>query len=118
MRIRFLVLKPHPDSPASVLALFSPNSKDSQNSTTSSVLTGQMRMYHTGTHAWNPKQENVLQDSEANIEKKSTFQQRSEHPCPLSLSIYYGSQEDMYVKSSSAQASESYPSFNKDENGD
>lgn len=58
---------------------------------------------------WYLKTENIPQDSEANKEKKSTFQQRSEHPCPLSSSIYYGSQEDMYVKSSSAQASESYP---------
>lgn len=110
--------KQHPDSPASVLAIFSPKSKDSQKNTTSSVLTGHMPMYHSGSQAWNHKQENIPQDSKGNKEKKSTFQQRSEHPCPLSSSIYYGSQEDMYVKSSSAQASESYPTFNKDENED
>ncbi|KAK1394237.1 hypothetical protein POM88_013293 [Heracleum sosnowskyi] len=110
--------KQHPDSPASVLAIFSPKSKDSRKNTTSSVLTGNMPMYQSGSQAWNPKQENIPKDSEANKEKKSTFQQRSEHPCPLSSSIYYGSQEDMYIKSSSAQASKSYPTFNKDENED
>lgn len=110
--------KQHPDSPASVLAIFTPKSKDFRKNTTSPVLTGNMPVYHSGSQVWNRKKENISQDSEANKEKKSTFQQRSEHPCPLSSSIYYGSQEDMYVKSSSAQVSESYPTFYKDENED
>lgn len=110
-------IKQHPDSPASVLAILSPKSKDSRENT-SSVLSRHMPMYHSGSQVWNRKQENISVDRGANKENKSTFQQRSEHPCPLSSSIYYGSQEDMYVKSSSAPASKSHPSFYKDENED
>ncbi|KAK9065840.1 hypothetical protein SSX86_015241 [Deinandra increscens subsp. villosa] len=43
-----------------------------------------------------------------NMERRSIFQERIE-PCPLSSSIYYGGQEDMYVRSSTDLTSKSYP---------
>lgn len=44
----------------------------------------------------------------SNKGRHSIFQERAE-PCPLSSSIYYGGLEDMYIQSSSAQISQSYP---------
>lgn len=44
----------------------------------------------------------------SNKGRRSIFQERAE-PCPLSSSIYYGGLEDMYIQSSSAQISQSYP---------
>ncbi|XP_031113116.1 uncharacterized protein LOC116016828 isoform X1 [Ipomoea triloba] len=44
------------------------------------------------------------------------FQDRVE-PCPLSSSLYYGAQEDMYIKSSGAQSLGSLPNYNKKEDG-
>lgn len=53
--------------------------------------------------------DNVVKDSEGLIkERRSVFQERAE-PSPLSSSLYYGGQEDMYVKTSNAQTSGSYP---------
>ncbi|KAI3760516.1 hypothetical protein L1987_50911 [Smallanthus sonchifolius] len=45
-----------------------------------------------------------------NMERRSIFQERIE-PCPLSSSIYYGGQEDMYVRSSTDLTSKSYTKF-------
>lgn len=42
-----------------------------------------------------------------NMERRSIFQERVE-PSPLSSSLYYGGQEDMYVCSSSDPTSQSY----------
>lgn len=39
----------------------------------------------------------------SNKERSSIFQERAE-PCPLSSSLYYGGQEDMYVQSSNGQS--------------
>ncbi|KAI3461558.1 hypothetical protein Pfo_018221 [Paulownia fortunei] len=46
-------------------------------------------------------------------ERNSIFQERSE-PCPLSSSLYYGGQEDMYIHSSSPRTSGSYTNYKKD----
>ncbi|KAL4587686.1 hypothetical protein LXL04_000560 [Taraxacum kok-saghyz] len=47
-----------------------------------------------------------------NMEGRSIFQERVE-PSPLSSSLYYGGQEDMYVCSSSDPTSQSYSKFKK-----
>ncbi|KVI03637.1 uncharacterized protein LOC112512126 [Cynara cardunculus var. scolymus] len=52
-----------------------------------------------------------------NMERRSIFQERVE-PSPLSSSLYYGGQEDMYVCSSSDPTSQSYPKFKKMEGKD
>ncbi|KAI3667706.1 hypothetical protein L6452_42775 [Arctium lappa] len=52
-----------------------------------------------------------------NMERRSVFQERVE-PSPLSSSLYYGGQEDMYVCSSSDPTSQSYPKFKKMEGKD
>ncbi|KAL8261743.1 hypothetical protein R6Q59_025792 [Mikania micrantha] len=49
-----------------------------------------------------------------NMGRRSIFQERIE-PCPLSSSIYYGGQEDMYVRSSMDFTSKSYAKFFIDE---
>lgn len=46
--------------------------------------------------------------STSSKEKSSIFQERAE-PCPLSSSLYYGGQEDMYMKSSNPQTLASRP---------
>ncbi|XP_017232164.1 uncharacterized protein LOC108206394 [Daucus carota subsp. sativus] len=110
----FFGIKQHPDS-ASVLALLSSKPKDSD--TANSAPTRRMPMCLGGSQAWNRNQGSFPQDSGANKENKLTFPQESVHPSPLSSSIYYGSLEDMYVQSSSSQASKSYPTYYKYENG-
>lgn len=42
------------------------------------------------------------------LDRGTEFQDRVE-PCPLSSSLYYGAQEDMYIKSSGAQSLGSLP---------
>ncbi|XP_052179091.1 uncharacterized protein LOC127792584 [Diospyros lotus] len=59
------------------------------------------------------KREGATVNSIANKERNSVFQQNVE-PCPLSSSLYYGSQEDMYIHSSSTNNSGSNPIFTKD----
>ncbi|XP_071934616.1 uncharacterized protein [Coffea arabica] len=48
----------------------------------------------------------------SNKKRSSIFQERAE-PCPLSSSLYYGGQEDMYVQSSNAQSLGSYHGINQ-----
>ncbi|KAI7726628.1 hypothetical protein M8C21_025202 [Ambrosia artemisiifolia] len=47
-----------------------------------------------------------------NMERRSVFQERVDSS-PLSSSLYYGGQEDMYVCSSSDPTSQSYSKFKK-----
>ncbi|KAL2488968.1 Encodes a protein involved in salt tolerance [Forsythia ovata] len=60
------------------------------------------------------KNKETVTNCVSNKERSSIFQERAE-PCPLSSSIYYGGQEDMYYQSSSAQKSASYPNYKKDD---
>lgn len=54
----------------------------------------------------------------SNKEGNSIFQERS-GPCPLSSSLYYGGQEDMYVLCSNVKNMESHHDFKKEgEQGD
>ncbi|MFS7986928.1 hypothetical protein Hanom_Chr11g01016001 [Helianthus anomalus] len=70
----------------------------------------------TATHGTSA--ENVAKNSASanssvmNMERRSIFQERVV-PSPLSSSLYYGGQEDMYVCSSSGPASQSYSKFKK-----
>ncbi|XP_076914095.1 uncharacterized protein LOC143572974 [Bidens hawaiensis] len=64
-----------------------------------------------GTSAKNVAKNTVNANSGVmNMERRSIFQERIE-PCPLSSSIYYGGQEDMYVHSSTDLTSKSYTKF-------
>ncbi|KAK9069128.1 hypothetical protein SSX86_013244 [Deinandra increscens subsp. villosa] len=70
----------------------------------------------TATHGTSA--ENVAKNSASanssvmNMERRSIFQERVV-PSPLSSSLYYGGQEDMYVCSSSGPASQPYSKFKK-----
>ncbi|KAL8213874.1 hypothetical protein R6Q57_003323 [Mikania cordata] len=70
----------------------------------------------TSTHGTSA--ENVAKNSASanssvmNMERRSIFQERVV-PSPLSSSLYYGGQEDMYVCSSSGSTAQSYSKFKK-----
>ncbi|KAI3750116.1 hypothetical protein L2E82_20741 [Cichorium intybus] len=51
-----------------------------------------------------------------NMDKRSIFQERIE-PYPLSSSIYYGGQEDMYIRSSNDLTSKSCTKVEEDQDG-
>ncbi|KAK3004568.1 hypothetical protein RJ639_019359 [Escallonia herrerae] len=111
---------PAPPSSAGIFAsIFPPPATVLGRKSISSQFKGHAQKQFTG---WSTKQgtpDNVAKSSEGasnssfNKERSSIFQERVE-PCPLSSSLYYGGQEDMYVRSSSAQTSQSYPVFKKD----
>ncbi|KAI3830035.1 hypothetical protein L1987_04167 [Smallanthus sonchifolius] len=66
-----------------------------------------------GTSAENVAKNTASANSSVmNMERRSIFQERVD-PSPLSSSLYYGGQEDMYVCSSSDATSQSYSKFKK-----
>lgn len=84
-----------------------------------SDLVGCLQEQSTRDEAWGTRQvtADIIADknedtksSIINKEKKSIFLERVE-TCPLSSSLYYGGQEDMYISSSSTKSSGSYPSI-------
>lgn len=107
--------KESPSSSAGVFAsIFPPPSTASRRNFPSSEIIGPRPKHLSESQLWSTKQDNVVKDSEGLIEeRRSVFQERAE-PSPLSSSLYYGGQEDMYVKTSNAQTSGSYPLFKKD----
>ncbi|KAL7598797.1 uncharacterized protein LOC111907252 [Lactuca sativa] len=67
----------------------------------------------TATHGTSAVAKNTaIANGVMNMERRSIFQERVE-PSPLSSSLYYGGQEDMYVCSSSDPTSQSYSKFKK-----
>ncbi|KAK2999062.1 hypothetical protein RJ639_022702 [Escallonia herrerae] len=109
-----------PPSSAGIFAsIFPPPATVLGRKSISSQFKGHAQNQFTG---WSTKQgtpDNVARSSEGasnssfNKERSSIFQERVE-PCPLSSSLYYGGQEDMYVRSSSDQTSQSCSIFKKD----
>ncbi|CAK9147418.1 unnamed protein product [Ilex paraguariensis] len=111
-----------PSSTGIFASIFPPPSTVVGRNSSNSELIGYKQRQSSGSQAWNAKQgtaDYMTKNSEGasscayNKERSPIFQERVE-PCPLSSSLYYGGQEDMYVQSSSAQTSASYPPFKKD----
>uniref|UniRef100_A0A5B6ZHP4 Uncharacterized protein n=1 Tax=Davidia involucrata TaxID=16924 RepID=A0A5B6ZHP4_DAVIN len=111
-----------PSSSTGIFAsIFPPPSTVVGRNSTISELTGS-----SGNQVWSTKQgtpDNIAKNSGGasnsipKKERSSIFQERAQ-PCPLSSSLYYGGQEDMYIHSSSTQSSGSNPIFKKDEGED
>ncbi|KAM7496492.1 hypothetical protein LguiA_020906 [Lonicera macranthoides] len=107
-----------PPSTGIFASIFPPPSTAMGRNYASSEFRGSMQKQPAGSQVFGCKQgtqDNVDKNIEGASHKgrKSIFQERLD-PCPLSSSLYYGGQEDMYIKSSSAQTPESYPIFKKD----
>nr|XP_009782705.1 PREDICTED: uncharacterized protein LOC104231410 isoform X2 [Nicotiana sylvestris]XP_016454208.1 PREDICTED: uncharacterized protein LOC107778464 isoform X2 [Nicotiana tabacum] len=90
-------------------SLFPPPSKVMGRKASASELLQSLEKQSSGCREWNkPPPADVTKDREgaghctSSKERESLFQNRVE-PCPLSSSLFYGGQEDMYVKSSDAQ---------------
>nr|XP_043608920.1 uncharacterized protein LOC122580828 [Erigeron canadensis]XP_043608921.1 uncharacterized protein LOC122580828 [Erigeron canadensis] len=111
----------HPSS-GMFSSIFPPPSTVLARDTNSSQFTGVMQEETPGRKVWTTTQgtsaENVAKNvasaksSIKNLERRSVFQERLE-PSPLSSSLYYGGQEDMYVCSSSNTSSQAYPKYKK-----
>ncbi|KAA8543813.1 hypothetical protein F0562_022010 [Nyssa sinensis] len=116
-----------PSSSTGIFAsIFPPTSKVVGRNSTISDLTGSWLKQPPGNQVWSTKQgtpDNVVKNREGvsnstpKKESSSMFQERVD-TCPLSSSLYYGGQEDMYIHSSSTQSSGSDPTFKKDEGED
>ncbi|KAJ0792152.1 hypothetical protein HanOQP8_Chr01g0014151 [Helianthus annuus] len=77
------------------------------------TLQSQVRTTTHGTSAENVAKNTASANSSVtNMERRSIFQESVE-PSPLSSSLFYGGQEDMYVCSSSDPTSQSYSKFKK-----
>ncbi|KAK1426811.1 hypothetical protein QVD17_15491 [Tagetes erecta] len=92
-----------------------------------STFTGDAQKENSQSQVWTNAQgtsaENVAKNSASanssvmNMERRSNFQERVV-PSPLSSSLYYGGQEDMYVCSSSGPSSQSHSKFKKTDGKD
>ncbi|KAL3518130.1 hypothetical protein ACH5RR_020719 [Cinchona calisaya] len=110
--------------PASSTGIFSsifspPSAVRGRNGSTSELMESIQR-HSAGSQVWNKETpEDLAKKNEgashclSNKERSSIFQERAE-PCPLSSSLYYGGQEDMYMQSSNPQSLGSYPGFKND----
>ncbi|MFS7903336.1 hypothetical protein Hanom_Chr01g00022871 [Helianthus anomalus] len=78
------------------------------------TLQSQVRTTTHGTSAENVAKNTASAkiSSVTNMERRSIFQESVE-PSPLSSSLFYGGQEDMYVCSSSDPTSQTYSKFKK-----
>ncbi|KAI5675085.1 hypothetical protein M9H77_06035 [Catharanthus roseus] len=110
-----------PSSTAGIFSsIFPPPSTVLGRNISSSDLMGSAQRHLPDSQIWNKGTTGDLsmnrEDasySTSSKEKSSIFQERAE-PCPLSSSLYYGGQEDMYMKSSNPQTLASRPDFKKD----
>ncbi|CAL5424476.1 unnamed protein product [Camellia sinensis] len=103
-------------------SVFPPPSPAAGGDSSCSELMGYMQKQLSGNHVWRSTNQGTADfiakksegagNSIANKERTSVVQESVEH-CPLSSSLYYGGQEDMYIRSSSTQTSSSYPIFKK-----
>ncbi|KAJ9543453.1 hypothetical protein OSB04_023160 [Centaurea solstitialis] len=117
----------HPSSTGVFASIFPPPSTVLARNPNSSQFTGATQKEKSGSQVWTTTHvtsaENVAKNTASanssimNMERRSIFQERVE-PSPLSSSLYYGGQEDMYVCSSSDHTSQSYPKFKKMEGKD
>ncbi|MCD9561480.1 hypothetical protein HAX54_020603 [Datura stramonium] len=100
-------------------SIFPPPSKVMGRKASAAELIQSLEKQSSSCRAWNTlAPADVTKNREgaghctSSKEHESLFQDRGE-PCPLSSSLFYGGQEDMYIKSSDAQKTVSYPSYKK-----
>ncbi|XAR60661.1 hypothetical protein NMG60_11034124 [Bertholletia excelsa] len=101
-------------------SIFPPPSTVLGRNLSCSALMGcmQKQSSEAGSNLWNAKQGTTAKKNEyggnsMTKERKSIFE-GSVEPCPLSSSLYYGGQEDMYVNSSGTQTPSANSIFKKD----
>ncbi|KAF7152092.1 hypothetical protein RHSIM_Rhsim01G0233300 [Rhododendron simsii] len=104
---------PLPSSGAGIFAsIFPPPPSVGRRNYSCSDLVGCLQEQSTRDEVWSTRQftSEITADKSCitNKEKKSIFLERVE-TSPLSSSLYYGGQEDMYVCSSSTKSSGAYP---------
>lgn len=97
--------------PSTVLAR-NPNCSQFTGATQKETSESQLWTTTHGTTENVAKSTTSANNSVMNMERRSIFQERVE-PSPLSSSLYYGGQEDMYICSSSDPTSQSYSKFKK-----
>ncbi|XP_055832601.1 uncharacterized protein LOC129901447 isoform X2 [Solanum dulcamara] len=93
-------------------SIFPPPSKVMGRKASAAELIQSLEKQSSGCRAWN-KSAPGAGHCRSSKPHEYLFQDRGE-PCPLSSSLFYGGQEDMYIKSSDAQKSLSYPSYKKE----
>ncbi|KAF5939559.1 hypothetical protein HYC85_023818 [Camellia sinensis] len=97
---------PPPASTGFFASVFPPPSPAAGGDSSCSELMGYMQKQLSGNHAWRSTNQGTADfiakksegagNSIANKERTSVVQESVEH-CPLSSSLYYGGQEDMYI---------------------
>lgn len=108
-----------PNSTGIFSSIFPPPSKVMGRRASAAELIQSLEKQSSGCRAWNKSAPaDATRNREggghctSSKEHESLFQDRGE--CPLSSSLFYGGQEDMYIKSSDAQKTVSYPSYKKE----
>ncbi|KAL3336131.1 hypothetical protein AABB24_032057 [Solanum stoloniferum] len=91
-------------------SIFPPPSKVMGRKASAAELIQSLEKQSSGCRAWNKSATGHCRSIK---EHESLFQDRGE-TCPLSSSLLYGGQEDMYIKSSDAHKTLSYPSYKKE----
>ncbi|WMV35934.1 hypothetical protein MTR67_029319 [Solanum verrucosum] len=101
-------------------SIFPPPSKVMGRKASAAELMQSLEKQSSGCRAWNKsatayvtKNKQGAGHCRSSKEHESLFQDRGE-TCPLSSSLLYGGQEDMYIKSSDAHKTLSYPSYKKE----
>ncbi|XP_060175128.1 uncharacterized protein LOC132605877 isoform X1 [Lycium barbarum] len=101
-------------------SIFPPPSKVMGRKASAAELIQSLQKQSSGCREWNKSSPaDVTKNREgaghctSSKEHESLFQDQVE-PCPLSSAIFYGGQEDMYIKSSDDRKSISYPSYKKE----
>ncbi|PHT46728.1 hypothetical protein CQW23_15886 [Capsicum baccatum] len=100
-------------------SIFPPPSKVMGRKASAAELIQSLEKQSSGCRAWNksaPGGATKYREGGGHFtpskEHESLFQYRGE--CPLSSSLFYGGQEDMYIKSSDAQKTVPYASYKKE----
>ncbi|KAL3336132.1 hypothetical protein AABB24_032057 [Solanum stoloniferum] len=101
-------------------SIFPPPSKVMGRKASAAELIQSLEKQSSGCRAWNKSATAYVTKNKQGAghcrsikEHESLFQDRGE-TCPLSSSLLYGGQEDMYIKSSDAHKTLSYPSYKKE----
>ncbi|XP_059300563.1 uncharacterized protein LOC132052872 isoform X2 [Lycium ferocissimum] len=91
-------------------SIFPPPSKVMGRKASAAELIQSLEKQSSGCREWNKASPGHCTSSK---EHESLFQDQVE-PCPLSSAIFYGGQEDMYIKSSDDRKTIPYPRYKKE----